>query len=58
MIDWTPEEEEAFKELERRLCPTPSETLQQAARLPVAEIYACEMCGEYHVRSLVLRRLS
>ena len=50
MNDWTAEEEEAFKDLERRLCRSTEETLSLVERLPVAEIYACEICGEHHVR--------
>ena len=51
VTDWTPEEEEAWRELERR-CPTKEQTLQLAQTLDGGVVYLCRFCGDYHVKPL------
>jgi hypothetical protein len=51
VTDWTPEEEEAWREIERR-CPSPAQTLASAKRTNVGYIFKCEFCGDYHVKEL------
>lgn len=50
--DWTPEEEEAWRELERSRCPSPEQTIAAAARTNVGYIYLCRLCGQHHVTAL------
>jgi hypothetical protein len=49
--DWTPEEENAWRELERR-CPTAAQTLAAAKRTNVGYVYLCQFCGEHHITEL------
>lgn len=49
--DWTPEEEEAWRDMERR-CPTEAQTLAAAERTNVGYIYLCRLCGQHHVTAL------
>ena len=49
--DWTPEEEDAWRELERR-CPTEAQTLAAAKQTNVGYVYLCQFCGEHHITEL------
>lgn len=51
VTDWTPEEEEAWREIERR-CPGPAQTLASAKQTNVGYVYLCAFCGDYHVKEL------
>ena len=51
VTDWTPEEEEAWRELEQR-CQSKNDTLRLAQVIEVGEVYLCPECGDYHVRAL------
>lgn len=50
--DWTPEEEDAWRELERQRCPTEAQTLAAAKRTNVGYVYLCRVCGGHHVTPL------
>ena len=50
--DWTPEEEDAWRDLERRRCPTVAQTLAAAKRTNVGYVYLCRFCGEHHIMEL------
>lgn len=51
VMNWTPEEEEAWRELEKR-CASKEETLQLAQVIEIGEIYYCRRCLDYHVKPL------
>jgi len=50
-LNWTPEEEEAWCEIERR-CPSPAQTLASAKQVNVGYVYLCKFCDDYHVTEL------